>query len=296
MAGEVKNEHTPATLPARPQRSLAWWLILIGVALLALRTLPIHGRLWTVWWSIVLIGLGLDLLTGSRQRSKIVVGALLAALVFSITLPFSSSFVIRQEVNHAVTQGGLPITDEAQLRTEIELTAGSLTIRALPAEADEIARLQNGGKLAYHKEAQTGVLQVEPSRWRIGNVDLALTQRLPLDLMIRLYAGNAELLDFHQLQLRHLDLRVRAGNTTIKLPASGIMDVRVDCFAGNVRIDVPRELAARVEASRVGQLDLANRFQEGDAADVFVTKNYDPHAPDRLLLRVTTRGGNIEIN
>ncbi len=80
------------------------------------------------------------------------------------------------------------------------------------------------------------------------------------------------------------------------LPAYGVIDVTVDSFAGNVRIKVPEELAARIEVNHLGQLDIGSRFRQQGSARVFVSDDYTPDAPNRAFIRVTTRGGNVEIN
>jgi hypothetical protein len=297
MSDEVKHDAPLAVATEqRSRRTLALVLVLIGMLLLLRSALPMSSRPWSILLPLGLVGLGLDLVTSGRYRNKIVAGGLLAALALSLLVSFSPPHWNWHRFKDAATSQTLVLSDERHLQAEVEVTAGNLSIEALPASSDAVAQLADDGDLTYQKEDSTGVLAVRPPRWRSSNIDLQLTRQLPLSLAIHVNAGNAEPLDFEDLQLQQLDLRVRAGNTTIKLPSRGAMDVTVDCLAGNVQIEVPEELAAMIEVNNFGQLDLGDRFQQRGTSGVFVTDDYDPTTPNRVVLHITSRGGNIEID
>jgi hypothetical protein len=298
MADEFKVEDPLSSPPKHFHRYLALLLILVGLLLLARHRFPLSDVLWSIWWSLALIGLGLDLLTGGQQRSKIITGSLLAAFVLSILVTLASPASSRQELTDVVPpHARLSITDEEHIHAEVRVTAGNLIIQPLPGRIEDVARLEDdSGNLAYYREGQTGILKINPPRWSAGNVELALTRHVPLSLELHVDAGNADPLDLTELQLEKLDLWVRAGNAEIMLPAHGVMDVMVDSFAGNVQIKVPDELAARIEVDHVGQLNIGSRFRQQGAAHVFVSDDYIPDAPNRLFMRVTARGGNVEIH
>jgi predicted membrane protein len=126
------------------------------------------------------------------------------------------------------------------------------------------------------------------------NLELEMTRDVPLDLTLELGAVDATPLDFEDIKLEKLDLTLGAGRAEITLPDEGVMDITISGVAGEVELEVPDDLAARIEATAsVGNIDVDDRFQLQDG--VYVTEDYSDEAENRATIRVTTTAGNIVI-
>lgn len=76
--------------------------------------------------------------------------------------------------------------------------------------------------------------------------DVKLTSEIPVDLSIE-SGANQSTLDLTPLRIRRLELHTGASDTTMKLPAQGRTDVRVECGFAQVAIEVPAGVAANVK-------------------------------------------------
>jgi hypothetical protein len=87
-----------------------------------------------------------------------------------------------------------------------------------------------------------------------------LSRDLPLTLWVDTGVGFNQL-DFSRLKLARLDVQGIFGKTRLRLPAEGDMIVNVHQSHGDLIVEIPKGLAARIQtASRFGTLDVDSRF------------------------------------
>lgn len=287
---------TPVAAPRHTNRNVALLLIAAGVLIVARQTSGLLGdAFWSVVWPLALIAVGADLVTEGQQRRRIMFGTLIG-LVVCTPIVGGARFFDRQPAEHATrsTSGGSVgnVQGIDQVEAKIDITAGNIGIHALPADSAAVAATANG-EIDYDTDDQAGQVAIERS-WGDQNVQLDLTRQKPLDVEIDIGAGNAEALDFSDLQLKKLNLDLGAGNSEIMLPKQGVMEVDVSGAVGNVTLHIPDSLAARIEIDEgLGNLDVSDRFQKQD--DVYVTKNYQDDASNRATIKIDRGGGNITI-
>ncbi|HEX6288148.1 MAG TPA: hypothetical protein VFZ66_03110 [Herpetosiphonaceae bacterium] len=293
------SERVETATPAPPKQSRRIVaLLLIGAgAVIGLSSSGVFSSAaWSVLWPLALIGVGLDLVTEGRQRRRIVVGALIAALI-CIPIVSAARWFGGEHVDVAEerVEQALPSFEGIdRLRATIALTAGKLSIRD-HSDEDQVVTGAAGAINSYSKEGRTGVLDLGTNDWRSRDLDLRFKRDLPLDLTIDLHAGDASPLDFEDLKLERLNLMINGGgDAEIKLPNEGLIEVDIASTAGNVAIDVPDDLAARIEVpSSWSHIDLDDRFEQQD--DAYVSEDYNPDAPNRVTIRVDATAGNVRI-
>jgi|GEM_PF-3799738 len=283
--------------PKRSNRTLALVLVAIGILVLLNNVGLFSSALSAVLWPVGMIAVGVDLATAGQYRRRVVLGALVALAIFT-PLVSGARFVERQRGTVQSDAGSELITlDEIEsVRGEIGHTAGNINIRALQGDSDAVAQLNDGGRgsLDVFKRGSVGVLTLESSGWQAGNLDLQLTPRLPLDLQIDVGGGNAQPLDFSDLQLQRLDLSIKAGNAEVILPEQGVMEVTIDSRAGNVALEIPDDLAVRIEADAAfGKIDVDDDFIQQNG--VYFSEDYEEDAPNRATIRIDVTAGNITI-
>lgn len=299
MTDETRSSQTPVV--KRSRRNLPLVLIGIGLLILIANAGTLGSILWSVVWPIGLIAVGIDLITEGRDRRRIGIGALLGVLVLS-PLIGGAQLVDqgRERVEIANRPGGeqrLGLVDVDRVRAQVRQTAGSLRIEALDEDSQDAARVEHAEQqLDYRIEDRIAILEIAPDQgWGGGELDLRLTQRVPLDLTIDVAAGSASPLDFEELQLERLDLTVNAGEAEVKLPDHGVMDVTVAGGVGSIEIEVPDDLNARIEIdSGIGEAEYdEDRFQEQDG--VLLSNDYDAESPNHATIRITSSASRIAI-
>ncbi len=287
----------PPHPPKRPRRDRRWLPVLLiggGVLLFLGNTGAFASIAWSVLLPLAMLAVGLDLITEGRSRRRIAIGALIAAPL--LVLLVGGANMLRAP--SSAQPSGLDSSDGRlegieRLRVDIKQSSGNLEIRALDADSSD-AFMVHGVEPEFRREGTTGVLELHPSGWDGENTELSISPNLPLDLTVELNAGNAEPIDLSATKLENLHVRVRAGNTEVKLPRQGAMDIAVDSTAGNVEIAVPEELEARIDASAsLGNTDIDDRFTKRNGA--WFSSNYDEQPDNRATIKLSTRAGNIEV-
>lgn len=288
----------PAVAPKRSNRNIAVLLIIVGAAIFMANSGPLGTVIWSVGLPIALVGVGLDIVTEGRERRRIGIAALVATVALA-PLIVGAQFVERERPRLTASeprQNQLGTIDNVELvQAHVELTAGNLTLEALDDESDAIVRLDGEGEHERNVErnGETAVVRVEHPL-NVGDLDLQLTQRVPVELNIVMGSGNIEPLDLEDIRLAKLVLHQSYGNAEIMLPDQGVMDLDIQNGFGNVDIVIPEDLAVRIEAeSSVGNIEVDDRFQLEDG--VYVTANYSEDAPNRATIRISKTVGNIEI-
>ena len=286
-----------AVLPKRSNKTIALLLIIAGVVIFLSNSGPLGLVIWHVVFPIALVGVGLDLVTEGRERRRIGIAALVATVVFApliggarlVEPDRSRDRAARSERNQIGTIG-----NSERVQAHINLTAGDLSVEALDGESDAIAALDGEGEPERHLErnGETAVLRIDKPL--AGDIDLQLTQRIPVELNIVMGVGSIEPLDLETIQLTKLVLQLTTGDVDLKLPGQGVMDVDISNGLGDVEVEIPEDLAVRIEAeSDVGNIEVDDRFQLVDG--VYVTDNYSEDAENRATIRISKTAGNIEI-
>lgn len=272
-------------------------LLIVGGAIILLYNSGALGSiLFSTLMPIVLIAFGFDLLTEGVQRRRAMIGALLAAVV--LTPLMAVAHFVEPERPRPISNssrrdqiGNIEGID--RVRAHVKLTAGQLSISSLSDGQDAVAALDSARseEHTYRSDDRVGFFDVD--RPFADDLELSVTQRVPVDLEIEMGGGEAAL-DFEDIKLENLDVNLGTGRTEINLPDQGVMEINISGVAGEVELDVPDDLAARIEVStQWSNVDVDDRFQLQDGA--YVTEDYSDNAENRATIRVTTTAGNIVI-
>lgn len=173
--------------------------------------------------------------------------------------------VVRE--HHGVDRG-----DAAQVRVEIDMSAGELAMRpgARTLFEGDFAFNSPGLKpvLAYTVDGGTGTLKVSQGS-ASGNVEnrwqLSLDEATPIDLNVNLSAGDAELL-LGRLNLQNAAITMGAGDLVVDLRGAPTRsyNVTVKAGAGDTVIHLPASVGIEVRASGlVGDIDVSGLEERG---------------------------------
>ena len=189
--------------------------------------------------------------------AAVAIAALLA--ITAIRSTFDPTF---ETVTHAQARNGAQTAD-----VRVQFGAGNLSVGALDAADDSLARMSFEGptsvrpeasydvrgpvgELAYLSRDADQVWQNVPFIGRAGDharFRLQLARGVPLDLDIQGGAADAQL-ELTALQVRRLDLQTGAADTRLRLPAAaGATSVEVRAGLGQLDITVPEGVAADIE-------------------------------------------------
>jgi hypothetical protein len=292
------SEIEPA--PRRGARGVTGAVLLIGLGTaLLLSNLGVITLSWLTliqFWPVVLILIGLDIAFGGRSAAGSVVVALVAlAVVFGVI--FWSGFLGNTVGEPNTTVAGEfahEIADANALRVELDLGMGDIEVGALDGGVQAVSgNYRTDSQLqiedSYRVEDGTGIFTIEQNsnNWfggmSGGEIDLLLTNALPLDLSIDAGMG-ALRLDLSDLILTNVSVDGGMGSIQMTLPDGQSYQVNIDAGMGSMDIDLPEDAEIRiVYDSGVGSLNIDNdRFTENDDG-IWETEGY-------------TQGSGIEIN
>lgn len=287
-----------AVLSKRSNKTMALLLIIAGAVIFLSNSGPLGFVIWHVVFPIALLGIGLDLVTEGRERRRIGIAALVATVVFA-PLIGGAQFVERERSPERASGSSHnqigTIENIERVQAHINLTAGDLSVEALDDESDAIAALDGEGEPERNVERNGETAVVRVDKPLAGDIDLQLTQRVPVELNIVMGVGSIEPLDLETIQLTKLVLQLTTGDVDLKLPGQGVMDVDISNELGDVDIEIPEGLAVQIEAeSSIGNVEVDERFKLQNG--VYVTDNYSEDAPNRATIRISKSLGNIEIH
>ncbi|MDP9309888.1 MAG: cell wall-active antibiotics response protein [Chloroflexota bacterium] len=289
---------TAGAVPKRSNKHIALLLIVAGAAISLLNSGPVGAVIWSVVFPLALLTVGVDLITQGRERRRIAVAALIAAAALA-PLIGAAQLVEPQRPEKVASlrrqnQIG-SITNAELVQAQVQLTAGHLRIEALDDESDALVAVGSDGKVIHSlsHERQTAMVDIEHP-FNVGELDLRVTRRLPVELSIKMGSGNLAPIDLEDILLAKLAIEQTTGNLDLKLPNDGIIDVTLANEFGDVEVEVPEELAARIEVNaKFGDVDVDDRFELKDGA--YVSDNYREDAPNRATIRINKTAGNVEI-
>jgi hypothetical protein len=262
-------------------------LVVLGVfALLqvVLDVIGIHFRIGSLFWPLLLIGIGVWIVTGFSRGS--------------------ASDTPREEAS-------VPLDGAAEAAVTVRHGAGRLTIGS-GASADQLLSGSFGGGLATTKSMDAKRLRLEMSvrdrdvshyifgPWRrgwAGTLDWDFTINPSIPLSLRLETGASESrLSLGDLLVKELVLKTGASSTTIDLPrAAGHTLASIESGAASVRIRVPQGVAAsiNVKSALAGiHVDTARFPRSGGG---YVSPDYD-RAANKVEILVETGVGAVEVS
>ena len=249
------------------------------------------------YWPLLLIGAGVALLAGARWRWWI-----MAVILLVIGVAVLGAWRWPGGVVHSTF--GPPTGHPAITAVRAEIATVDASVRMAPGAGGgtafgfEVAHRAGGAKHSF--DVVDGVAEVELST-RFGGgrkaaeLGMDYDPGLPLDLTLRVVAGQVDLDLRRHVKLRSLAVDNTAGEVELRLPApEGQLDVRVTQSVGQIEVWVPAATGLRVRGrTRIGQLDLdAGGLR---AVDGYWQNEAYEEATSRLDLNLATTVGQVSI-
>jgi len=303
------EEHTRKV--DRRRSGLVGPAILIGLGVIFL--LNNFGYLsWGVWeailhlWPVLIIAFGLELLIGRRSAWGSIAALVLtlAVLAGALWLYDAGGLGPSSDTRELVSQS---LQGATRARVEIAPAISRLVIGGL-VESDNLLKgsieLASGERIerefALKGNQATLVLRSQGKRiapaigaWRDERTwDLGITSGVPLDLVISMGVGQADL-DLSDLTVTSLNIDSGVGQTTVTLPAEGRYEVDIDSGIGELIIIIPPGLEARIETDTgIAARQLPSSYRRQD--DVYTSPGY-AGADNRVDLRLDHAIGSVTV-
>lgn len=261
------------------RRSGVFWgtiILILGIMLL-LQTLGIISvSVWTIFWPLFLIALGVWFLFSSRWRRG-------TAQAENLSIPRDGASQASIEFHHGA--GKLDVGSLMGGTALLEGTfVGGVSHTAQPFGSEMRVRL-----------SADPVHPWGPWNWPEGlRWDVRLTQDLPLQLVFHTGAGESDI-NLADLNVKSLRLETGASSTRVILPARA-QYTRVDAKAGMaaVNMTVPQGVAAMIQAKTglAGVTIDTNRFpQQGST---YVSPDFGT-APNKVEIYIEGGMGSFDV-
>ena len=283
-------------------------LITLGIIFLLNNFGVLPWDIWTnIWkfWPVLLILVGAEALIGQAISFKTLI--ILLILVFLIPVLFA---VNPQTKNPFATDSlsiSEPLGSLAKSKIIIDLPTTNLNLKPAATGSNKLIE----GKISFSKAANKpkvsreevfgqGVITIsQESQTPLpfisslkNNTDLALSQQIPLELLIRTGAAQGNI-DLGLLRVDYLEIDSQASNLKIifgKLYSSRAV---LKTSASNIEIQIPTNIAARVKVdSKVKNISVPPRLEK--SGDEYKTKDFDK-AFSRLDIEISALAGSITI-
>ena len=298
MAGD--RGHSPV--------SAAIWgtsVIFLGVVFLLQTTgvLPwtLWGTLWKFWpVAFVLLGVGI-LLRGRNVWLVSLVSVAILGGCLGIALWQHGPVPASDMRSETVPLGSL---ESAVIR--IEFTAGRLDVGSLSSGSDDLAvidyEVRDGyGTLNMDFQEREGVGELRLGTAHYESADDAgvdwrvdLTRNIPLAISVRAAASGVDL-DLRRLKVTELTLDLDAGNCEVRLPeTAGDTRVQVDVNVANVEIDIPDDVAARIQIDSGLSLIDVDRSRFPREGGYFQSPDYET-AANRIDMVIECDVGRVKV-
>lgn len=289
------------------RNEIAGPIFLIGLGLVILvSNLGLVG--WETWnilirlWPVLLVAFGLEIIVGRRSLwvSVLVVVVIVAALGGVLWIFGTEAQRGEALGSTAVNQ---PLGEIKHAEIEINPAVGTLNIERL---VDSTLLIQGEVDFPESSKALTNYsIQGEKGYYKIDsrpfnnfptlgtwNWDLGLTERIPIQLIVAMGAGDLNL-DLTGLILTSAEVSQGVGEITLILQESGNYDVKVSQAIGSIIITLPQDSGVRIQVDRaITNLDLPEGFtHEGD---YYFSPGYDSKG-NMINLEISQAIGNIEV-
>jgi hypothetical protein len=276
-----------ATRPRR-RRSPTGGLILIVVGLFfLLLTLRPEFDPWPIlahYWPVILIVIGLAKIWDAylyrqnpdappaARHSGIWVALVILVVLFGLALwKGRAANYMRHDTQSIDRQGAKTVS------ADIEIPAGTLKLSGGSAklvDADFLYRESEGKPhLDYNVNGDHGQLRVssEEKRLHIGtthnNWDLRFANDVPLDLNLRMGAGQSDL-RLRDLDVRHIEINIGAGEMQLDLSGErkNNLDAEIQGGVGSASVYLPKDVGVKVHASGgIGAISTHGLTKKDDA-------------------------------
>jgi hypothetical protein len=282
-----------------------WGIILLflGVVFLLQNFNIIPSGLWVIawrFWPLILIIFGINIIVG-QDKPWLTAAITVALLVFGIL----AALLLYPRISEEIVRYSIPRGDYKEAVVELDFSAGSLSLSALPYGSPNLAEADsqgNGLRADSSSRNGIGLLSLKsvserrmPHRmgWNEWNVELA--RDIPLSIVANLDAAD---LDFNlsNLNVTRLDLDLDAGNADIVMPsAKGTMHANIKADAANVVITIPEGTAAKIKADvDAGLLDMdESRFIREGA--YYISHDFNS-AKSRLYIEIDLNAGRVKVS
>ena len=256
-------------------------------------------------WPLLLIAIGIDLLIPRRSALASVVTLIVILVVLVGGLFLVSTSVAAAPGGEQAIRRSLGGAQSAEV--SIEQPAGVLRLRGQDQGSTLIEGeigLARGEQLQEDFEVEGGIARysLQSSGVRMGPFvgtsrggmvwDLSLSQGVPLDLVIQLAAGDAQI-DLRRLELKSLEISNAVGQATVTLPNTGRFEGQISLAVGQLIVVIPEGMEARLQIdSALTGRNLPGSFRgEGNT---FTSPGYQG-ADDRVDLKLSLPLGNIVV-
>jgi hypothetical protein len=315
MAGNFNSnrsgdDHEQKEVKAMNQRKIVPGIIFIGLgALFLLRNLGyIHwitlGSLWR-FWPLILIVIGINTIFRQHTLVAIITWITLFAVLigYGLSAPQPASW---HQVSQTITEDGRPITIETVPQIEeasFNLNAGAMRL-TLNGTDDALMEAFGFPGTYQHQFSRTSdnraavrlssTSMFTPGRQESFRGTIGLNRDILWDVEIEMGAVSS-MLDFSEIPLRELDIKVGAGDLTLILvEQEQDANIQISAGASNIVIHVPRNISAQIKTSNVlTQTTMDDRYwnREGNTS---YSVGYDPRQPT-LNIEVEMGVGRLEI-
>lgn len=311
--GMIRQDE-PATKPPSnksARRHPGLWpfiLIALGVVFLLDNLGVSTWGVWNaleVWWPLILIVIGADLLSRSQPWGRWLTLGLAALaggvmVIWSFTQPALSSGSSIETLSQPLTAAQAEITLGTTVgRLEISAnTSGKLMDGTLELNArDRLNReVRTRGEVQFVRlEAESrrpsislpDVLNRQDTSWNIG-----LSPKVPLVLRISTGVGSSRL-DLTDLKVTEFRLESGVGQTAVFLPSSGQVKARIESGVGETTVSIPAGMQARVRASSgIGTVRVLGDYTRD--GDVYTSSGFETSS-NRVELEVEGGIGQVTV-
>lgn len=289
-------------------------LIAIGVLWLLSNFGVLPADFWhniVPWWPVILVGLGLKAIFLPRRKTGMVAIVVLLMLLGAFYLLFFPVQWDREEafVTHIAPMpvGVIMPRDTPLVGFKANIAASHFVLRAGdPAMLNLAQTLSRGLPLrqtvgawgAEHEVIEISHLNNHLRGKNLGQlgseVVTELNPRQKFTIDIRASAATADL-DLRVLNLDQLSLRLDAGQATVRLPERPQnLSVVVSANAADVKIVIPKNVAARIRISSEAALVSIDESRFQRQGEFFVSRDYD-QATHRLSISAELAVGRLRI-
>lgn len=260
-----------------------------------------------VFWSIILIAVGVLLLLGALGVIPFGWSLLWPLLLIAAGAWLVWAALARPD-KIEMQEAGIPLGDAARAHVIIHHGAGRLNI-ASGAPSGQLANGLFGGGLDYRTDRAGDVLDVHmripdqgrrwanPWSWTSGGLDwnVGLTSEIPIELELETGAGTVEA-DLSGLRIEALGLRTGASSSKLVLPANaGYTRVEVEGGAASVVIQVPRGVAARIAGDQGGAFSIKVDLQRFPRiGNDYQSVDYET-ATNKVDIQTRMGAGSVEV-
>ena len=282
---DVPPKNTAPQTPGNQTRSglSLWPFILIGLGVLFLLE-NLGVRTWgvwnavAVWWPLILIVIGADLITrpytwGRQLTLGLAALTVLVMVFWSLARPTILSGLSRETISQPITapraeiQIGTGVTRlEIGPNTNRALIEGKLDVRGNEHLERDVSTRDNVQYVRLEGK-MTGPNVIWPATQVSGNATWNLRLPVGIPLVLRLNTGVGDSrINLADLTVTDLRLNTGIGQTTVVLPAAGRITASIESGIGETTIRIPGGMDARIRASSgIGTVRVNGTYQrDGD--------------------------------